>query len=124
MEPWIIVMLALSLIAPVVVLALVGSVTLFVCCRVGGVPRLTFGRSCKTYLLAAAYGLMLLKACDWLSPTADRLLVQALVSTATQLVVVLLALRVFSARALIWQGTGVLMTNFVLFAVLVPLCKG
>jgi hypothetical protein len=124
MEPSVIILLALGMVAPLVVFALVGSVTLFLCCRVGGVPRLTFGRSCKTYLLAAAYGLVLLIACNWLSLAADRLVVQAVVSFATQFVVVLLALRVFSARALLWQGTGVLMANLVFFAVLVPLFNG
>jgi hypothetical protein len=124
MELSVIILLALSMVAPLVVFALVGGVSLFLCCRVGGVPRLTFAKSCKTYLLAAAYGLVLLIACNWLTASAGMLLVQAVISFATQFVVVLLVLRVFSARALISQGTGVLMANLVSFAVLVPLFNG
>jgi hypothetical protein len=124
MEPSVIILLALGMVAPLVVFALVGSVSLFLCCRVGGVPRLTFGQSCKTYLMAAAYGLVLLIACKWLTASAGVPLVQAAISFATQLVVVLLVLRVFSARALISLGTGVLMANVVSFALLVPLFNG
>ncbi len=124
-----IVLLAKALLLPLAITSLIGGVLLPLCLSIMGVPRPSWRQSCKIYLAAASYGLIVLLVLGCLVTPGqlsfwEALVSQALVACITQLVVILLWLRKFSVRAVVAQVVCVLVTNLVTFMVLTPAITG